>query len=109
MRPFNFAATDTIRKIHAVQYISLPAYTWQRLRAERPEVFENPVTPVPDPNGWVALRVEVEPRSVRIFVGEGSEPDLVVERLGVPAGQRVGLWVGNASDGSYANLRVTPR
>ena len=109
VRPFNFAATDTIRKIHAVQYVSQPAYTWQRLRAERPEVFENPVNPVPDPNGWVRLRLEIEPASVRIFVGEGSEPDLVVDRLGDRRGRRIGLWLGFASDGDYANLRITPR
>jgi hypothetical protein len=27
-RPFNFRATDPVRKIHAVQYVSLPKYDW---------------------------------------------------------------------------------
>ena len=109
LRPFNFAATDTVRRMHAVQYVSQPVYTWQKLRAEQAEVFENPVSPVPDPNGWVRLRLEVEPARVRIYVGEGAEPDLVVDRLGERAGRRVGLWVGNISDGDFANLRITPR
>ena len=109
LRPFNFRAEDPIRKIHAVQYVSHPAYPWPRLRAERAEAFENPVEPAPDPNGWVPLRLEVEPARVRVYVGEGTEPDLVVDRLGDRAGRRVGLWLGNGSDGDFANLRVTPR
>jgi hypothetical protein len=108
LRPFNFRSTDPVRKIHAVQYVSHPVYTWQKLRAERAEVFENPVEPAPDPNGWVPLRIVVEPATVRIYVSEGSEPDLVVERLGERGGRRIGLWVGNLSDGDFANLRVTP-
>ncbi len=27
-RPFNFQSTDTVRKSHSVQYISLPQYDW---------------------------------------------------------------------------------
>ena len=108
VRPFNFATTDPVRKIHAVQYISHPAYPWARLRAEQAEVFENPVDPVPDPNAWVRLRLEVDPARVRVFVGAGREPDLVVDRLGDRRGRRVGLWVGNGSDGDFANLRIMP-
>ena len=108
LRPFNFRATDPVRRDHAVQYVSLPAYGWPRLRAERPEVFENPVVPAPDPNGWVTLRVAVQPARVRIWVGEGAEPDLEVERLDVRPGTKVGLWVGNGSEGEFANLRVVP-
>ena len=109
LRPFNFAAADPIRKIHAVQYVSQPTYPWPRLRAEHAEVYENPVDPGPNPNDWVHLRLEVEPARVRIFVGEGAEPDLVVDRIGKLPGRRVGLWVGNTSDGHFANLRITPR
>jgi hypothetical protein len=34
-RPFNFFAKDSVRKIHAIQYISHPQYTWKKLREER--------------------------------------------------------------------------
>jgi hypothetical protein len=108
LRPFNFRATDPLRKAHAVQYIHPPTYTWSRLRTEHPEVYENPVDPAPDPNDWVRLRIVVERSRVRIYVGEGVEPDLVVDRLGEGAGRRVGLWIGNNSDGAFANLRLTP-
>src|SRR5262245_11538825 len=33
-RPFNFKAEDPARRIRAVQYISHPTNTWQKLRAE---------------------------------------------------------------------------
>ena len=106
VRPFNFRAAAQLSKDHSIQYISLPAYGWQRLRTEQPEVFENPAVPEPDPDQWVRLRVVVEQSRVQIFVGDGAEPDLVVNRLGTRSGRRVGLWVGNNSDGSYANLRI---
>src|ERR1017187_621430 len=31
-RPFNFNTTDPVRKIHAVQYVSMPDNPWFRLR-----------------------------------------------------------------------------
>ncbi len=58
-RPFNFKAEDPARRSHAVQYISHPTYTWQKLRAERPGIFEQPVNPAPDPNAWFHVRVVV--------------------------------------------------
>lgn len=109
LRPFNFRAETPLQRGHAVQYIAHPSYTWNRLRQERPEEFENPVEPPPDPDAWVDLRVEVDPAAVRVFVGEGSDPDLTVERLAERSGTRIGLWVGNNSAGEFADVRVTPR
>src|SRR3569832_917312 len=39
-RPFNFRDTDPVRKIHAVQYISLPKFDWKKLRDERNGKYE---------------------------------------------------------------------
>lgn len=108
LRPFNFRATDPARKAHAVQYISQPTHTWRRLRAEHPGVYEDSVDPTPDPDDWVRLRVVIEQARVQVFVGEGTEPDLVADRLGTGDGSRVGLWVGYNSEGSFASLRITP-
>ena len=109
VRPFNFRADTPVQRDHSVQYIAHPAFTWNRLRSERPEVYENPVNPAPDGNDWVHLRLEVERGEVRVFVGEGDEPDLVVDRLAERHGSQVGLWVGNNSEGDFANLRIDPR
>ena len=51
-RPFNFRAEDPARRVRAVQYVSHPAYPWDKLRAEHPGKYEQAVTPVPDPNNW---------------------------------------------------------
>ena len=48
-RPFNFKHAESFRRLRSVQYISWPQYTWQKLRAEHPNQYEHPVTPVPEP------------------------------------------------------------
>ena len=105
-RPFNFKAEDPARRSHAVQYISHPTYTWQKLRAERPGIFEQPVNPAPDPNAWFHVRVVVASPKVSVFVGDAKEPCLVVTRLNVRTNGLVGLWVGNNSGGDFADLKI---
>ncbi|MEO6526598.1 MAG: hypothetical protein ABIP93_08240 [Gemmatimonadaceae bacterium] len=104
LRPFNFRATDTLRHQHAVQYVSLPAHDWDRLRKEYPEVYENPVSPEPDPNGWVHVRLVLAGKRISVYVSEGTEPDLVVEALNERTSGRLGLF----NPGDFANLLVTP-
>jgi hypothetical protein len=106
-RPFNFRATDSTRHAHAVQYISHPAWTWQRLRTERPGVYEKPVVPEPDGDEWFHVRVVVERPKVSVYVNERAEPSLVVDELSDRAGGSLGLWTGEGSGGHFANLRVT--
>jgi hypothetical protein len=108
LRPFNFRATDPIRKQHAVQYISLPEFDWPRLRKEFPEEFENPVDGSIVPTGWVKLRAVIEGGTVRIHVGAAGGVTLEVRTLGQLDGGQIGLWVGNSSGGDFANLVVTP-
>ena len=107
-RPFNFRVADTVRQKRAVQYIASPAWDWPRLRAESPGKFEDRVLPVPDPTAWVPLRLVVTRTQVTVFANGGSEPDLVVQRLGDVKPGPVALWVGNNSRGDFANVRVTP-
>jgi hypothetical protein len=104
LRPFNFRAADPVRRQHAVQYVARPDYDFDRLRRERPEEFENPVEPAPDPNGWVHLRVVLAGPRVSVYVGEGAEPDLVVRSLSGRGRGRVALH----NPGDYANLSVRP-
>jgi len=107
-RPFNFRTEDPARHGHAVQYISHPTYTWQKLRAEHPGTFEQPVSPAPDPNGWFHVRVVVASPKVSVFVGDAKEPSLVVNQLSDRTKGLVGLWVGNNSGGDFANLKINP-
>jgi hypothetical protein len=108
LRPFNFRAEDPVRHQHAVQYIAVPDYDWPRLRKEFPEEFENPVDPSVPPTDWVPLRVVVKDKTVQVYVGAVKSPTLEVRKLGSVDRGSIGLWVGNNSDGDFANLRVSP-
>jgi glyoxylase-like metal-dependent hydrolase (beta-lactamase superfamily II) len=107
-RPFNFRAVGAEQRAHSVQYFSPPANTWQKLRAERPGQFEQAVEPPPDPDGWFRVRIVVANAKVQVFVNGATIPCLVVDDLGEARNGGVALWAGNASDGSYANLTITP-
>jgi len=54
------------------------------------------------------VRVVVASPKVSVFVADATEPSLVVSQLSHRAKGRVGLWVGNGSDGDFANLILTP-
>jgi hypothetical protein len=107
-RPFNFKADDPARRVRAVQYISHPTYTWEKLRAEHPGRYENAVSPVPDPNGWFHVRVVVANPTVSVFVEHAKEPCLIVSQLSKRGKGLIGLWVGNNSGGDFANLELIP-
>jgi hypothetical protein len=107
LRPFNFRATEPDRHQHAVQYMASPDYDWPRLRKEFPEEFENPVDASISPTGWVPLKVVVTSKTIEIYVGQAKTPTLQVRKLGQADRGSIGLWVGNGSDGDFANLRVT--
>ncbi len=107
-RPFNFRAEDPARRIRAVQYISHPTHTWQKLRAEQPGKYEQAVNPVPDPNAWFHVRVVVASPKVSVWVGDAKELSLGVNQLSDRKKGLVGLWVGNSSGGDFANLKIVP-
>jgi hypothetical protein len=105
-RPFNFRANDPDKKSHAVQYVSEPQWTWQRLRKEEPGQFEKLIEPPPDGDAWFHAKVVVEKRQVKVFVNGAPEPSLVVNELSDRPGGSVGLWCGGY--GVIANLKITP-
>jgi len=108
LRPFNFQATDATRHKHAVQYMAVPEYDWPVLREKFPDEFERPVDPSIKATDWVPLRVVVKGGRVQVFAGSVKTPTLDARKLGTLDRGMVGLWVGNNSDGDFANLRVTP-
>ena len=105
-RPFNFRG-DAERRTHSVQYVSHPAWTWQRLREERPGAFEKALDPAPDPNGWFRARIVLSAAKVEVFVNGAASPSLSVEDLSPQKSGGVALFVGNGSDGAFSGLRVT--
>lgn len=108
VRPFNFQATDPARHNHALQYMQVPEFDWPVLREKFPEEFERPVVASLKPTDWVPLKVIVRTGRVQVFAGAVTAPTLDVRKLGQLDRGMVGLWVGNNSDGDFANLRITP-
>ena len=106
-RPFNFRAAAAESRSHGVQYVSHPANTWQKLRAERPGQFEKAVEPAPDPSGWFHARIVLANSKVEVYVNGASTPSLVVDDLGQHKSGGLALWAGNNSDGAFANLTIT--
>ena len=66
------------------------------------------MSPAPDPNEWFHVRVVVRHPTVQVFVNDATTPALEVEQLSARKTGWVGVWAGNGSGGSFANVRVTP-
>jgi hypothetical protein len=106
-RPFNFLREGDSYRSHAVQYVAWPDHTWEKLRKDKPGGFEATVKPVPDPAGWFHARVEVTKQKIRVWVDDGKEPCLTVDRLAKSGPGKVGLWV-DSREGAFRNLVIRP-
>ena len=105
-RPFNFVATEQIRKDHMVQYVNHPEDTWFKLREERTGEFENEIPADLDPNDWFNVIIEVTDDKVSVLVDGIAFPVLEINRLSETKSQKIGLWVGNGSSGRFRNLVI---
>ena len=105
LRETNGRSDDQERRNHAVQYCSPPAYSWKRLRGEKPFRYEA-YTDL-EVGAWTHVHIEVQGTEAQFYVGRASQPCLVVHDLllGETHG-KIGLWVGDQSQAYYANLRV---
>lgn len=107
LRPFNFQAATQEQRSHSIQYISMPEHDWRNLRTSHPGKYEAAITPAPAPESWVKLKLVLEGKTVSAFVNGAEKPALMVELLNNRLGGKIGLWVGNGSDGWFRNLKVT--
>lgn len=108
LRPFNFQAAEAEHRSHSIQYISLPGHDWSELRKTHPGKYESALTPAPVPESWVKLRLVIEGKRVSAFVNGADKPALKVDLLNERHKGKLGLWVGNGSDGWFRNLKITP-
>ena len=105
-RPFNFRVPAPERKEHAVQYIALPEFDWSVLRADHPGVYEQPVSPAPDPNSWFHVRIKVASKNISVYVNGAQSPSLSIEPLVHTQGEMIGYWVGATSAGDWKNFKI---
>ncbi|RFM28121.1 hypothetical protein [Deminuibacter soli] len=106
-RPFNFRAPDAVRRSHSVQYISLPAYDWEKLRNEHPNMYEQAIDSAPDPNDWFHVTIRVKSDSISVYINNAEKPSLEVKPLTRRRSGMLGLWVGNNSAGDWCNLEIS--
>ncbi|MCP4723478.1 MAG: DUF3471 domain-containing protein [bacterium] len=104
-RPQN--SKNPARRGNTVQYISNPRYSWYYLRDKYPEKYEAHAEL--DLEEWFHVRIEVEEEEARVYVNDSETPCLVIDDLkhGLSSGS-VGVWAGNTSAGTFANLKITP-
>lgn len=106
-RPFNFRTEDPVRKIHAVQYMSMPDFPWDRLRNEHNGIYEKAVTPAPAATEWFHARIVVGTNDINVYVNNAAQPSLTVTKLNTRTAGRIGLW-SSALPGDFANLVIRP-
>jgi hypothetical protein len=105
-RPFRFVDEDPDARRHAVQYVAWPDYTWEKLRKDKPGIYETAIQPVPDPAGWFHVRIDVTKQKVSVSIDRAAQPCLVVDRLAHREGA-VALWV-DSMPAAFRNLRIEP-
>jgi hypothetical protein len=108
-RPFNFFAKDSVRKIHAIQYISHPIFTWKKLRDERNGVFEKEIINPPNPNDWFTMTLIIDKKSVKAFINQDVKPSLVVEKLNDRQNGKLGIFVGDGAGGDFEKIIIEPK
>jgi hypothetical protein len=102
-RPFNFNATDPVRKIHAVQYVSEPDFPWHKLREEKNGVYEKGIDPPPSATDWFHASIMVGEKEIKVFVNHATEPSLTVPKLNDRKDGLIGLF-NEGLNGDFANL-----
>ncbi len=107
-RPFNFQSTDSARRIHAVQYSFEPKFGFQQLRNTQKDKYESAVKPsTVKATDWFHVKVEIRGEKIKVFLNGFQEPCLEVITLNPnPMGKMIGFWVGNNSNGDFANFKV---
>lgn len=107
LRMTNARCDDQARRNHSTQYVSHPAYAWERLREETPGLYESYVDLVP--GAWTHVRIVVDGVRARLYVGASDQPCLIVNDLKLgPTRGAIALWNGPFTVGYFSKLRITP-
>lgn len=82
-RPFNFLAKDSVRRIHSIQYVSHPIYTWEKLRTEKNAIYEKAISDTPNPKDWFTMKLTIDQTSVKAYINGAGIPLLEITKIGV--------------------------
>ena len=104
-RAFNFKNPD--RNNHSVQYISMPDYDWSKLRNTYPGKYEHTINPVPEPDDWFHAKIVIHYPEIKVYVNNSDKPTLKVKQISDWQDGKIGVWVGNGSEGWFKNFTIT--
>ncbi|KPM47048.1 hypothetical protein [Jiulongibacter sediminis] len=107
-RPFNFNSQEEIRRSHSVQYIFMPEFEWYTLRENYPGKYENPLPQPVNPDDWFHVRISINEEQILVYVNDWVSEVLDVKPINPDSNGKLGFWVGNRSDGTFANLLIQP-
>ncbi|MCU0336021.1 MAG: hypothetical protein MUF62_13445 [Chitinophagaceae bacterium] len=107
IRPTNGRANDQLRRNHAIQYFSYPAYKFSRLRKESPEQYESYADM--GLNEWIKMTIVVQGQTAKLFLNNNKQPSLIVNDLkhGADASGGIGLFVDVGTEGYFKDLHIT--
>ncbi len=106
LRPKNGRAEDQLQRNHSTQYISVPGFPWNKLRAESPGKYESYVDLVA--GQWTKVRIQVSGTSARLYVNGADQPTLIVNDLKQPPVKgALALWVGPDTIAHFSGLKVS--
>lgn len=103
-RPFNFRTTDSLRRIHMVQYVHPPKYEWQYLRTNQNGKYEKGIANPPEIDAWFKMTLVIDKKTVKAFINDEKMPTLVVDKLNANSNGRVGVS-GTGAD--IESIRIT--
>lgn len=104
-RPFNFQNPE--KQNHMVQYIAMPHLDWKALRENHPGKYETHIAPAPVPNDWFHVKLEINYPKVDVYVNRSATPTFTVEeQINVSGHGKIGLWVGESSEGWFKNISI---
>ena len=106
LRPTNARADDQVRRNHSIQYYSYPDYKFDRLRKESPEKYESYSDM--EMGKWITMRIEVKGSVAKLFLGNNTQPSLIVTDLkhGADISGSIGLWVDIGTEGYFSDLKI---
>lgn len=106
IRPTNGRADEQVRRNHSIQYFSFPDFKFNRLRKEKPEMYESYADM--GLNEWIKIKIVIKDKYAKLFVNDAKQPSLVVtESLGENTSGALGLFVDVGTEGYFKDLYVT--
>jgi hypothetical protein len=105
--PFRFHDKDSVTKKYSVKYMSLPDYSYTRLRKEHPGVYENEVNPAPQADEWFHATIVIRNQWVTVYINHSAIQSLKVKKLDTLTEGKIGLWsYSQTLSSDFANLTI---